>query len=110
MGRKRQIVVLIDPDLADRYEVLRVARSASRARVIEDALRADITGFEAELFEEIKTVKALAERAGMTPAEYAAAYAAAFSGLSAALPTLADLDADDRAVTGKKGKPKPLAR
>lgn len=110
MPRKRQIVALIDADLADRYEILRVARSASRARVIEEALRRDIDAAERGVAPEIDRVRALAERAGMTPAEYAAAYAKAYSGLSAALPSLVALAVDDRAVTGKKAKPKPLAR
>ncbi len=108
MGRKRQIVALIDPDLADRYEVLRVAGSVSRARVIEDALRADITEAEQSMWEQIQKVHRLAERAGMTPGEYAAAYAKVYAGLSATLPTLAELEADDRAVTGQKRKPQPL--
>lgn len=110
MPRKRQIVALIDPDLADRYEVLRVARSASRARVIEEALKADITEAERAHLAEIATVHQLAERAGMTAGEYAAAYATVYAGLSAGLPSLADLDADDRAVTGKKAKPRPLPK
>jgi hypothetical protein len=110
MPRKRQIVALIDADLADRYEILRVARSASRARVIEDALRERIELHEQIHEETIGRVHALAERAGMTPGEYAAAYAKVYAGLSAALPTLEQLEADDRAVTGKKAKPRPLAR
>ncbi len=109
MARKRQIVVLIDSELADRYEILRVARSASKGRVYEQALKADITEAEQAAWSDISKVNALAERAGMTPAEYAAAYSATYKGLSASLPTLAELDADDRAITGKKARPRPLA-
>jgi hypothetical protein len=109
MGRKAQVVALIDPDLKDRIEILRVAVEASRARVIEEALAEALDGMERRHFFEIQKVEKLAERAGMTPGEYAAAYAKVYAGLSATLPTLAELEADDRAVTGQKRKPQPLS-
>lgn len=107
---KEQVVLLVDREIVTALDTLRIIAATSRARVTEpllsDAVKAAFA--EAAGRGEIVRVIKLAERAGMSVAEYVAAYARAYSRLTYG-PGLDALEADDREVTGKKAKPAPIA-
>ncbi len=110
--KKVQIVIMAEPDTASRLDVLRIATQKSRARVAEEALlaRGGLPGMERAHPYDIARVHALAERAGMTWREYAAAYAKAYQSVTFG-PGLEALEADDSAVTGfKPGRSKEAAQ
>lgn len=99
---KEQVVLLVDSEIVTALDTLRIIAATSRARVTEpllseavrEALKAPGT------YGDVQRVHALAERAGMSVAEYVAAYARAYSRLTYG-PGLDALEADDREVTGK---------
>lgn len=127
---KVQIVLLVDQEIATALDTLRIIDATSRARVTEPLLAeaapaalkpeiptlgdeptpAEVEAYSAatERVEGVRRVVALAERAGLTVAEYVAAYAKAYA-KSTYGPGLDALEQDDREVTGKKAKPRPIA-
>lgn len=105
---KEQVVLLVDSEIVTALDTLRIIAATSRARVTEpllsyavrEALELNTSG--------TSRVERLAERAGMSVADYVAAYAKAYSRLTYG-PGLEALEADDREVTGKRVKPAPIA-
>lgn len=108
---KEQVVLLVDSEIVTALDTLRIIAATSRARVTEpllaEAVRKELAQ-PGEAADGVKRIKALAERAGMSVAEYVAAYARAYSRLTYG-PGLEALEADDREVTGKRVKPAPIA-
>lgn len=102
--RKAQIVILVDPDIRDQLDMLRIIDNTSRARVIEPMLKDSIANALAMHPARVAQLHALAKRADMTVEKYVQAYAAAYMRMTYS-PTLADLEKDDRAITGRKRKP-----
>lgn len=105
--RKEQIVVLVEPAVKHGLDGLRIIRSTSRARVIEDLLDKAVSAALAQEKRGCERIAALADRAGMSWDEYVSAYAAVYQRLTYA-PSLADLEMDDRAVTGQQKRPVPI--
>lgn len=108
---KEQVVLLVDSEVVTALDTLRIIAATSRARVTEpllsDAVREALNS-SPERVGEVLRVHRLAERAGMSVAEYVAAYARAYSRLTYG-PGLEALEADDREVTGARTKPRPIA-
>ena len=110
-GRKVQIVALVDPEIKTGLDALRMISTASRARELETVLAPAIREALNESPEragDVVRIHRLAERAQMSFEDYVAAYAKAYSRDTYG-PGLDALEADDRAVTGQKEKPAPLA-
>lgn len=105
---KEQVVLLVDSEIVTALDTLRIIAATSRARVTEPLLSDAVRKALALTPNQTRRVHALAERAGMSVAEYVAAYARAYSRLTYG-PGLEALEADDREVTGKKAKPAPVA-
>ncbi len=105
--RKEQIVVLAEPAVKYGLDGLRMIRNTSRARVIEDLLGRAVRDALAGESQGVQRIHALAKRAGMSWNAYVSAYAAVYQRLTYA-PSLADLEADDRAVTGQRQRPVPI--
>lgn len=105
---KEQVVLLVDSEIVTALDTLRIIAATSRARVTEPLLNEAVRKALALTPSQKHRVHALAERAGMSVAEYVAAYARAYSRLTYG-PGLEALEADDREVTGKKAKPAPIA-
>lgn len=107
---KEQVVLLVDSEIVTALDTLRIIAATSRARVTEpllsEAVKTELTHLSHR--GEVQRVHRLAERAGMSVAEYVAAYARAYSRLTYG-PGLEALEADDREVTGKRVKPAPIA-
>ncbi len=100
MARKEQLVALVSREVRDRVNILRMAMNTSRGRTIEAALLDGLPRLEAVYLPEIDRVHALASRAGVTTAAYAAAYAYVYRNETYA-PSVDDLEDED---TGNDGE------
>lgn len=109
-GRKVQIVALVDPEIRTGLDTLRMISTASRARELENVLADALENalIEAGYQGSISRVEKLAQRAEMSVEDYVAAYAKAYARDTFG-PGLDALEKDDRAVTGQKKKPAPIA-
>ncbi len=97
-GKKEQVVMLVDPEIRDRLDALRIVTGESRARVAEMALAGHgLAQMEIHHADGLERVRELAERAGVLLYDYVRAYAYAMARQSYG-PGLDKLEQDDSAV------------
>lgn len=101
MGKKVQVVMLVEPESRHRLDALRIVLRASRARVGEMGwTQGGFDALEAANVAGLARVLALAERAGMTAHAYTRAYARRYQ-RETYPPGLTELEVNDDEVTGK---------
>lgn len=108
MGKKEQIIALVDGDVKVGLDTLRMIGGQSRSRTLEDMIEPAVAAALAAQPELVERAQALADRAGLSLTEYVEAYARAFKG-STYPADLVALEKDDRMVTGKRAKPAPIS-
>ncbi len=98
--KKAQVVLNVDQTIRHRLDALRIVLRCSRARVGELALTGGgLITLEKQNYTSLKHVKALAERAHVTPERYTWLYSVAYKHMTYG-PGLEELERDDSQVTG----------